>query len=172
MQHRGRAAIGAACTTLCVIAIGLGWDGESLFAVLMSCCLLSPALYASGILWTEWAAERKRKQAVGEPTQRQRDDDVAHSAAPQGNTRRDDADRTAEVNPNVAADEALLASLFLDEQHGKSLRAAGHVGQLARVTELELEQAGLPLLQRRALMAALLQGDPTTVNPLLVLARP
>ena len=64
----------------------------------------------------------------------------------------------------------MLASLFLDERQGKSLRAAGHVWQLARVTELELEQAGLPLLQRRALMAALLEDDPTTLNPLL--ARP
>ena len=64
MQHRGRAAIGAASTILCTTSIGLGWDGESLVAVLMSCCLLSPAVYAISILWTEWAAERKRKRAV------------------------------------------------------------------------------------------------------------
>jgi hypothetical protein len=70
----------------------------------------------------------------------------------------------------VLADEALIASISLGAQHTERLRAAGHLGQLARVTELELEHAGLPLLYRRALMGAL-RDDPTTLNPLL-LARP
>ena len=69
----------------------------------------------------------------------------------------------------MLADEALLASISLGPQYTERLRAAGHLGQLARVTELELEHAGLPLLYRRALMGAV-RDDPTTLNPLL--ARP
>ena len=174
MQHRGRAAIGAASTVLCTTAIGLGWGGESVVAVLMSCCLLSPAVYAISILWTEWAAERKRKRAVGEQSQIQNDGGGAAAPSHDDNAR-PAVDGTMEVESSVAADEALLSLLCLDGQHHiiERLRAGGHVGQLASVTELELEQAGLPLLQRRALMEALHEeGEPTTLNPLLAMARP
>ena len=159
---------------LCTISIGLGWDGESMVAVLMSCCLLSPAIYAIGILWTERAAERKRKRAVGEQSQIQNDGGGA-AAPSHDDDARPAVDGTMEAESSVAADEALLSLLCLDGQHNviEKLRAGGHVGQLASVTELELEQAGLPLLQRRSLMEALHEeGEPMTLNPLLAMARP
>ena len=131
-------------------------------------------LYAISILWTEWAAERKRKRAVGEQSQIQNDGGGAAAPSHDDNAR-PAVDGTMEAESSVAADEALLSLLCLDGQHNviEKLRAGGHVGQLASVTELELEQAGLPLLQRRALMEALHEeGEPTTLNPLLAMARP
>ena len=70
------------------------------------------------------------------------------------------------VGQEHLADEALLSSLFAGEQTVESLRANGHVGRLTRVTELELEQAGMPLLQRRTLMAMLREDNaaPTALD--------
>jgi hypothetical protein len=147
------------CILLCVTFMGLRWEGKTTVATLMSCGMLLPLLYACRILWTEWAAEKRRKKAVGEPTPRQQDD-AAHGSRPA-------ASSTTQTQVNVAADEALLASVFPDGQHTESIRAAGHLGRLACVTEPELERAGLSVEDRRALMGALREDDPTTHNPLL-----
>ena len=71
---------------------------------------------------------------------------------------------------DVEADEALLKSLFPDGQHVERLRAAGHVGRLRYAREVELEQAGLPELDRRAVLVVVREENATTANPLL--ARP